>query len=176
MQKTQQVTVRLADRTTALVVALWSRVESGDLSEDEFVALAAAAVARANAQGVSLADLGLAGSITRAQKAPTRPLGLQPDAMQVDQDRIALALRTIIAGAVAERLFRLKRLARAEPLVTVSKSVQKGLLVHRMGWIRVTDPDPCPLCTSLADGVVRPAEVPMARHRGCACIQQPVPL
>lgn len=183
MEQVQAAALRQADEAERRILALWDRHEAGDIDRARFAALGASIVAQLNASGVQLADLGVTDEITRQLRRPTQPLGLQPDPVAVDQDRIAgnlssLADEPIDAPDEQARLKRRERigaLARSEPLVTVAGAVTTAMTSRdASGWTRRTDLDPCDACSRWADGVVRPAGTTMKRHRGCACIQQPV--
>src|SRR5690606_26970285 len=91
-----QAAQRLADRTRTAIRALWAAHVAGDLTLAQFRAQGAALVATANTAGVQLADLGLAAEATRQLRRPTRPLGLAPSAVQVDQGRIAADIDRIV--------------------------------------------------------------------------------
>lgn len=186
MQRVQTAADRIVNQATRNVETLWRRHEAGTITLDRFRALAAAVLVRANARGVSVADLGLSRELTRNLGRPVRPLGLRPTPEQLDQRRVRDALDTVITGnldtisdpvEVAEsRRRRLAQVARSEPLLTVAATVQVGMQRRNLpGWVRQVDADPCPKCVAWADGVVRPAGTRMARHNGCACIQRPVP-
>lgn len=173
MERTQQAAQRLADRTGAAIRALWAAHVAGDLTLDQFRAKGAALVATANTAGVQLADLGLAAEATRQLRRPTRPLGLTPSAVQVDQTRIVADIDRIVARR-PDPIGELGEWARSEPLLTVATATQQAMKARDVpGWTRVLAGGSCPLCVSWADGVVRPVSVQMARHPGCDCIQQP---
>ena len=171
---------RLADRTEAEIAALFTRFERGQLGRPEFVALAAALIARARVQGVGLADLVLTSEVIRALRTRAAPLGLTPpdgDAERL-QGSVTSVLDQEIAGAKDRaqlresqrvRLIRLGRDSAAESAVWAYSAamVARGA----RGWIRVTDANPCQVCSNLADGVVRSPSVTMKRHTGCCCTQ-----
>jgi hypothetical protein len=174
VRQTQTASNRLADRTRARVVALWSLVDAGHLTRAQFRTQAAAVVAGANTAGVSLADIGLAAEITKALRTPTRPLGLRPDPIQSDQARMGRDIDRLIS-TIDEPAEALGQWARSEPLLTVATAVQTGMKGHGIErWTRGLSGQSCPLCTGWADGVARPVTVSMVRHPGCDCIQQPV--
>lgn len=154
------------------------------MTRSEFRRRAAAAIAVANARGVSLADLGLTAEIIRQTGAATSPLGLQPNGVQVDQDRIANRLTDILGDdpedvddeELAEsREARFGDLARSETFLTVATATQQGMKERGIPrWVRVLSGTSCPLCTGWADGIARSVDSPMARHIGCDCIQSPI--
>lgn len=173
MERTQQASNRLADRTRAEILGLWAQVVAGTLTTSRFRTRAAAVVARANTAGVQLADIGLAAEITRQLRRPTPPLGLRPNRTQVDQSRMARDIDRLTT--LDDPTDSLGQWARSEPLLTVATAVQVGM--QRRGierWTRGLSGASCPLCTGWADGVARPTSVRMVRHPGCDCIQQPV--
>lgn len=184
MQQIQSASLRLADAVEAEVLALWARVEAGDLTETRFRAEAAASIAAANAAGVSLADIGLSAEVTRQLRIPSNPVGLLPTPPQSDQSRIAANLAGVLTerpeGASTDDLLaesrraRLGALARSEPLMTVATAVQAGMVAHAArGWTRGLNSGACKVCQGWADGVVRSTGTHMARHPGCGCIQMP---
>ena len=177
MERVQTASRRLADDTAAQVSALWARVEGGALTVAAFRAAASAVVARANARGVALADIGLTSEVMRQLGRRAAPLGLRPTAVQVDQSRMRADIDRVLArhGDPADSpVDGLGDWARSEPLITVATAVQAGLVARRAGWTRRLAGTSCARCTAWADGVVRPAGTRMARHPGCDCIQQPV--
>lgn len=183
MNQTQRQSERLAARTADRVEALWAQAAAGTITIRQFRSLAAAAIVQANAAGVTIADLGLAAELTRNLRRATRPLGITPNATQLDQRRVEAAIDTVlelepddVADLSESRRLRLSQVARSEPLLTVASTVTAGMVARNLpGWVRQVDADPCPKCIAWADGVVRPAGTPMRRHNGCSCIQRPVP-
>lgn len=174
MERTQIAANRLADDTRTKVTGLWVLVQNGRLTRSQFRTQASAAVARANTAGVSLADVGLAAEITRQLRTPTPPLGLLPNDVQVDQDRMGDDIDRI-TGRVDDPTGELGDWAASEPLLTVATANQEAM--RRRGidrWVRVLSGTSCPLCTGWADGIARSTDTPMARHVGCDCIQQPI--
>lgn len=176
----QEQLTRLSDRTEAQIIKLWRRHVDGEFDVDRFIVLAAAVVARSNARAATTADLALTATIARQLGRMVGPVGIVDTS---DQQVLRAAVRKVVDTEVQaeneelaeSREVRLARLARNEPLVTATKAMGAAMAARGItGWIRKTDPDPCPLCVSWADGVVRPPTVPMARHIGCSCIQQPV--
>jgi hypothetical protein len=173
VRTTQTASNRLADRTRSRVVALWRLVAAGQLTRAQFRARAAAVVAQANTAGVSLADVGLAAEITRVLRVPTPPLGLKPNEIQLDQDRMADDIDRILDNDDPEAA--LGDWAGSEPLLTVANTVQTGMAQRGIErWVRQLSGTSCPLCTGWADGIARSVGTPMARHVGCDCIQAPV--
>ena len=168
MQATQQAANRLADRTRRQITALW------ETDRARFNTLAPALVARANTAGVHLADIGLTAEITRHLRRPTRPLGLRPTAVQVDQSRMRDNITRITAD-LEQPARALGEWAASEPLLTVATTVQTAMQERGIErWTRGLSGGSCPLCNRWADGIARPVSVPMARHPGCDCIQSPV--
>lgn len=173
----------LASRTEREVTALYERHQRGAIDRDQFVALAATVLARARAKGVALADLSFTAAIIRALGQRTAPLGLTapPD----DTERLRESVNTVLTQEVKtattpeelkeSQLARLTRLARdsaAEAAVFgfTESARRRGV---RGGWTRETDLNPCPVCSNLADGVVRSWNVSMIRHTACACVPRP---
>lgn len=173
----------LADATRSRVLALWASHEAGTIDRGEFVDAAAAAIAAGNERAAATADVALAVMLARRLDDDAGPAGVaRPDG---DADRLAGAVDEVLDADIdtatsdeelrASRESRLGRLAAAEPLAAGQDAFMAAMAARRVsGWVRVTDPDPCPLCATLADGRVRPPTVQFARHPGCGCIQRPV--
>lgn len=87
----------LSTRSETAALALFDRWAEGGLSDEQFVALASAAVARANARAYALADVALAAQLTVMLRAPVAPLGLLPPPRDVA--RVARGLRTVTSEA-----------------------------------------------------------------------------
>lgn len=173
--------LKLADRAEVEILTLHQRYRGALITRDTFVVLAAAAIARANARAVSLGDLAVAAALLRVTGAAVAPAGIT---IENDQKRLRDAVTVILdadiasadtSEAVLESVdARLTRIARAEPLSMVQSALVTAMAAQQVeGWTRQTGPDPCPLCTAWADGVVRPTTVRMARHHGCSCIAVP---
>jgi hypothetical protein len=174
---TQAASQRLAERTRRTVTGLWALRRDGVLTLAQFKARATAEVAKANSAGVSLADVGLAAEITKALKKPTGPLGLRPDDVQLDQQRMADNIDRILDDTADDfdPEDSLGDWAASEPYLTVATTMQVGMRRHGIDrWVRVLSGRSCPLCEGWADDIARSVDTPMARHIGCDCIQQPV--
>ena len=178
----RDVGLRIASDAERVVLRLHERLRQGDLTRPQFEALAAAAIARANARAITAADLAVVAAIAAALGEARPPAGIEVDN---DQQRLRDAVRSVLDADVASALtvteavesteLRLARVARAEPLSMVQTALVLAMGAQQVsGWRRVTGPDPCPLCRQWADDVVRPPTVRMARHHGCSCMAQPV--
>lgn len=128
---------------------------------------------------VSVAEATSFGDVVMAALLGTSPLGVPPKPR--DPAKWVRAAGTILdfepetVDLQASRLARISRLGRAETSAAAQDTMQVSMQANGVDrWVRKTDPDPCPLCTELADGVARPTTVRMARHEGCVCRQQPV--
>jgi hypothetical protein len=169
---------RLVDATEREITALYTRFSGGAVGRSEFVALSAATIARARVQGIGLADLALTAEVIKQLRTRAAPLGLTPP--NGDNDRLATSVLSVLdadvgfegdelARSQSERLARLARDSSAEAAVWGYGigMQQRGA----RGWIRVTDMNPCRVCSGLADGIVRSPRITMKRHTGCACVQ-----
>lgn len=89
----QAATEQLAASTQAEVRAIYLRLVSGEITREDAVLLTAAAINRANASSVTLADVYLAAQIEAATGLPTPATGVLP----VDSsERLIKAVRTIL--------------------------------------------------------------------------------
>lgn len=166
---------RLSTSTEAAVVELHARLDAGEITEEEFVELAAVAVARGNARAVSLADLALSASVTVALRRAVPVLGLPaPD----DRPRLRRAATTLLErlpGSEAP-VARVARLGRSEPLTTAARAYSAGMAARPevTGWTRGVSGNACQLCQWwYRDGRVWPSTHPMPIHKGCTCT--PIP-
>lgn len=174
---------RLANQTEREIAQLYERLVSGAIDRGTFVVLGAQVIARARARGVSLADLALAAEAVRQIGEAFGPIGLEPP--EGDVERLQGSLASVLDERPdyvddRERLresqrSRLTRLARDSSAESATWAMRLAMLTRGVrGWVRETDANPCPMCTNLADGVVRSPRVTMIRHTGCACVQRSV--
>ena len=172
---------RLAERTEREIDALFARYERGQIDRGTFVAIAAQVIARARARGASLADLTLAAEAIRQVRDETGPIGIMQDD---ETERLQESVTTVLDERPeyvddekqlreSQRL-RLGRLARDASVEAAVFGMARAMTERGVpGWTRETDIDPCPVCSRLADGIVRPPSVVMKRHVKCACVQRP---
>lgn len=194
----QTATENLAASAEREVLAVYADMLSGRIPPNTGTVLIAAAVNRANATAVSLADVWLAVQIEELAGQPVPTVGVLP----VDSsERLLKAATTVLQtsqsamfsdpssnsrqesvtadqGTETENLAntpdmrRLERLARSEVFETAQQAthdaMQKQPLVE--GWVRHMDADPCQLCRWWwRDGRIWPKAHPMPRHKGCNC-------
>jgi len=160
----------LASVAETRAVAVFTRWESGEVTDEEFVALATAVLRRECARGVALADVALATVLSVSQGSPVLPVALDLPGGHENQLRTA-ARATVAAGLTRDAV---GVLARSETLAASQDAYGEGM--RRQGvpaWTRVLNGDACELCQDLA-GDVLPGHAEMYHHRGCGCTQQPV--
>lgn len=179
----RDILARLMASTETAVVALHARLDAGELTEAEFVALAAAVVNRADAKASVVADLSVAAAVMTQTRRPVAPAAV---GFVDQQPRLRESIRTLLRTEVewpdsaddlaASRRVRLGRLARAEPASAAQGAAQQAMEQQPAvrGWRRRLNATPCALCRGWADGKVRPTRIRMNRHTGCSCIQEPV--
>lgn len=169
----------LGASTEASVAALFDRYVAKAVTGPEFVATAAATIAKANARAVVMADLSLAATLMLELGKPVAALGLAP--RRDDVDRLTKAATTLLA-AEADPRARIARLARVEPLDAAGNAYSDAIARREevSGYRRGVSADGCELCQWLAKthldpaGYVYPAKQKMNRHKGCTCTQIPV--
>ena len=189
----------LASSTEDAVVALVVRWKAGELTDEEFVALATAALQRAQAEGYALTDVGVAAAAGKAA------LGLLPGAAAAARARATV--QGIVAVKVewrptstADRLAELREMlrepgqdslyyanvhrtikfveqaatdVRAEVLETAQEAGDTATRRHGTPWTRRLNAGACELCQDLA-GETLPSHADMYRHKGCGCTQRPI--
>lgn len=149
---------------------MFDKLVAGAITGEEFVALATALLIRAAAQGVALADLGLAATLTaqRGQPVPTLGLGLPDD----KPSALVVAAGALLASAASRDAAAVT--GRAEILAASQDAYAEGMRAQGVGsWTRVLNAGACPLCQDLA-GDVLPATADMYHHTGCGCSQRPI--
>ncbi|MFW0784861.1 hypothetical protein AAFP35_10085 [Gordonia sp. CPCC 206044] len=160
----------LAASTDERVQALYGRYTSGEITADEFVAMAIGILAQGESRAVSLADLALAGALTAATGRVRTPVGLLPD--HGAEQRAAQAIREAFDDF--EPPAKLTINIRDAVLETAQRSY--GTAMRRQGverWTRKLNTGACELCHDLA-GDTLPASADMYRHKGCGCSQKPI--
>jgi hypothetical protein len=178
MNRFDRTVRRLTEMSRREVLSLLAQFEAGEIGQADFEASVALVIAQNQVRAAKVADIGMAVMVSEQLRMLVGPLGLP--ASRVDQARIVRAVRTILSGGPktvelsVSRQMRFGRLAVAEPAAQLQDTMHRAMAGHRVtGWVRQTDSDPCPLCAELADGIVRPHTVKMARHEGCVCIPRP---
>ncbi len=160
----------LASIAETRAVAVFTRWESGDLTDEEFVALVTAVLWRECARGVALADVALATVLSVSQGSTVLPVALDLPGGHENQLRTA-ARATVAAGLTRDAV---GVLARAETLAASQDAYSEGMRRHGVpAWTRVLNSGACELCQDLA-GDVLPGDAPMFHHKGCGCTQRPV--
>lgn len=163
---------KLTDQAQEAVLGLWARWEEGDITEDQFRALATAALARHGAKGAALADAALAAALTMLIGSVMVATGDMEDpsegaAAAVEETLGSEAYRRDPSAAVAV-------MGSAFAAAAMQDTYSKGMRDQGVGfWVRVPNPGACEMCQDLADAVM-PASVDMYHHRGCSCVQRPV--
>lgn len=162
----------LSGQAQDAVVALWERWDAGDITEAQFKALAAAALARYGAKGAAVADAALSASLTKLIGSVMVATGdlLDPTegaGRSVEETLGSEAFTRDPSAAIGT-------MGSAFALSSMQDAYSKGMQDRGVGlWVRVPNPGACDMCQDLADAVM-PVSVDMYHHRGCQCIQTPV--
>lgn len=179
MNRFDRAVRRLTGASRREVLALLAQFEAGEIDQADFEVAVALVISRSQVRASRLGDLGAAALVSDLMRTLVSPLGLPAD--RVDQSRIVRAVGTLLrfdpktVGLAESRQLRFGRIAVAEPAAQMQQTMQTAMRAHGVsGWVRQTDAEPCPLCTELADGKVRPMTVSMTRHEGCVCYPRPV--
>lgn len=162
----------LGEKTSNLIEGLWVKHMTGVLSFDEFSVTATRLLVSAQAKGVAISELTLAGYFQQAGLAVPAFQGLQTVA---STDGLQKAVATIAASDL-DTVMQLRRLATAEVMEAAGNGYQKAMKGYKQikGYTRGLDSGACELCRWLyKDGFVYPADQKMHRHKGCLC--HPVP-
>jgi hypothetical protein len=165
---------RFAQRVEDDLVALHNRLDVGELTMPDFVALATVLLVRARAAGVAVADLALAAELSVLLGRAVPALGLPvPDELlttahaAVEDTVTSPQYQVNAAAAVAV-------LGRSQALEAVQDAYTEGLRERRVpAWTRVLNGGACGLCADLA-GDVLPGHAEMYHHKGCGCSQRPI--
>ncbi|PRZ41913.1 hypothetical protein CLV47_10739 [Antricoccus suffuscus] len=164
-----------ADATAERLVGLHARLLAGELSREQFIALAAALVGRAQAQAYALADLSLAAWVTAQTGTAAPTLGLLAS---VNVDRLRDGLTTLISVVDHDEPGpRVARYGRAETAGAFQDAYSDGMRSRPEvgGYTRRLNVAACELCHWLyRDGYVWAASKPFHRHPGCGCHPEPV--
>lgn len=189
----QAATEQLAAATAREVLAL----NSEGLPPNETVLFIAAAINRANAAAVTLADVWLSVQIEELAGQPVPTVGVLPvDSSErlvkaattvltdqfVDADKVTASYSrqndiTADQPAETENLanapdMRLERLTRSEVFEAAQQATHEAMQQQDLieGWVRHMDADPCPQCVWWwREGRIWPKAHPMPTHKGCNC-------
>lgn len=149
-----------------------ARWEAGELTDEQFVALAAAVVVRANTRATVLADVILARELTELVGSQVGPLGLTLPKGEPARLRAAFTTLTGTDGPVGARVVRV---ADNEPKTAAATARGEGIKrsPRTTGWTRSASGIACKACRGLT-GTVLSTNTAMWRHTGCSCTQTPV--
>lgn len=168
----QTILGKLSSDTERMLARMWASTESGDLTQDEFIRLAANLIQVARSKGQAAAWLAFRAFLEThvGQVVPIDALGSDDQLTRLED-----ALRTI-TDAGGNTLARLARLARNEPVDAATTELSNRMADSRVsGWRRKLEPDACELCRWWSrEGRVFQTSHKMPRHTGCTCHQQPV--
>ena len=194
-----ELLAELAASTETAVVQLVERWEAGELTDEQFAALATAAIARGQSAATALADLGVATAIGVSTVGLLRDAGAVSRAAAVAREVLSTAPRVAFGiGFNPTRMLKevkepghdrewyrvrnqaLKFIetaameARAEVLGTAQVASRRAIRAHGAGWVRKPNSGACEVCTSLRNDQPIPADTPMWTHKGCGCTQKPL--
>lgn len=164
---------RLGEGTAEKVLGLFAKLQAAEITEEQFVSLAADLVAGANVRGAAVSDMVIRAYLEQATGKAIAGVASVPAS---DPARLRKALGTILASRLDTEM-QLRRLATSEVMQSSAEaygeSFRKYPGIH--GWTRGMESDACQLCQWWSrDGQVWPQEHPMPRHKGCTCHQVPV--
>lgn len=163
----------LADRTSAALTALWDGREELELDFYEFRAAAGSLLAAANAKGVTIAQLTLAGYLQQELRyiPPFAALKVEDAAPRLEK-----ALTTITESPL-DTTMQLVRLARSEVLKAAGNGFYEAVKFSPYVdyYTRGLESNACQLCIWLnKEGFEYPVGQEMYMHPGCTC--HPVPV
>lgn len=196
-QAYQAALISLSLNTDSRIQILLRQYQAGTLSLERLLSLASQIVVAANRASVTLANLSLAGQITRGTGRRVPALVVPAAAVFVDRDRVAEAVAQILdevpdyvqaiedederTGALhTSQSQRLSRLTVDEPTEAGTRTMDEGITRYRIesdvpirGWRRRLDATPCKLCRNWeGDGRVYRAETRFWRHTGDQCVPE----
>jgi len=162
--------VTLAVMAELKAAAVFARWESGELDDEEFVALAETILWRECARGVALADVSLAAFLSASLGSTVLPLAL--GLPEGHTRRLRANIRATVAAGLTGESVRV--LARSESLSAAQDAYTEGMRQQGIpAWTRVLNSGACELCRDLA-GDVLPGDAEMYHHKGCGCTQRPI--
>lgn len=163
-------TIELANTSERTVNLLWAAYTGAQLARGDFIDAGIAALLSILNQATGLADVASAAALSQLLGQVLAPSGV---ILPNQEDRLQQALTTLADRGDTPAAVRF---GRTEPLTAGRWAYSQTLRRHhqRVGWRRITGPDPCPLCTKLAIADFVPADVTPIDHPACSCVQQPV--
>lgn len=163
---------KLSAQAQEAVLKLFGRWSEGDITDAQFKALAAAALARYGAKGQAVADVALTASLTSLIGSVIVATGDMDD----PTDGALAAVTDTLESEAFDRdpSAAVAVMGSAFALAAMQDAYSKGMQNQGVElWVRVPNPGACEMCQDLADAYL-PASVDMYHHKGCGCIQQPV--
>lgn len=165
---------QLSRAARARLEALAARLEAGEISWDEFHALATTEATRRSSAAASLAALAVSAELSRLARRPRSTSGARPDfdleehaydAITEQTGTQSYALDPVAAMGIAGAAIVMD----AYQSTTHRAMTDQGVSFYR----REVEPDACEICRDMAD-IVLPTTHQSWHHKGCRCVAVPV--
>lgn len=165
----QDQLVDLADDTTDLVATLQNRIASGDLTVEEAVTIALAAIRAGQARAAALASLTAAATVVTVNLDDVLPDA--PEAALAGTKTASRLTDLLTAEAPLETLAQTVR-ANIYDTAADTWTAQVRQSAPERRWKRRAEGKGCLICGYLASLPPRAMNDHMWRHTGCRCVQQ----
>lgn len=165
---------RLSDAARGRLAGLYARHEAGELSWDEFMALATTEATRRSQAASSVAVLAVAAELSRLSgrvRAPTGAVaGLDLEAAARGQINEQTTTQSFRADPVAAMGIA----GAAIVMDAYQATTHRAMTDQRVSFYRrQVEPDGCVICRDMAD-IILPTTNQQWHHKGCRCIAVPV--
>lgn len=165
-----RTTVRNISATAAAQVdRLYRQFRAGHLTEAQFIDAATALLTAARQQAATIADVGLAVTLTQLTGQTVNPAGVEA----TEPTWLPAAFAKVLATP-GDLAYQLAVIAANEPLTAEKIARSQAMTAHGSRWTRVAHAGACQACEHLTGKTLSPATT-MWTHVGCTCVQQPVP-
>lgn len=165
---------RLSDAARARLEGLYARHDAGEISWDQFLALATTEATRRSSAASSLAVLAVSAELSRLSRRPRATSTARPDfdleehaydTITEQTSTQSFGLNPVAAMGIAGAAIVMD----AFQSTTNRAMTDQGVSYYR----REVEPDACEICQDM-DDIVLPVSHQSWHHKGCRCVSVPV--
>ncbi|EXF24381.1 hypothetical protein BG28_06635 [Nesterenkonia sp. AN1] len=165
---------RLSDTARERLAGLYARHEVGEISWDEFLALATTEATRRSQAASSVAVLAVAAELSRLSRRPRSTSTARPSFDLEGAARDQLLEQTGTQSFAQTPAIAMGIAGAAIVMDAYQETTNRAMRDQGVRYSRrVVEPDGCPICLDMAD-IVLPTSTPPWHHKGCRCIAVPV--
>lgn len=165
---------RLSDTARERLEALAARYEAGEISWDQFHALATTEATRRSSAASSLAVLAVAAELSRLSRRPRSTSTARPDFDLEEHAYDAITEQTGTQSFSLDPVTAMGIAGAAIVMDAYQSTTNRAMRDQNVSFYRrEVEPDACEICLDMSD-IVLPTTREQWHHKGCRCVAVPV--